>query len=222
MTTPFHTKKCLLIFIGIGFVLVLLSLITWRVARQLSLSRPPVWNGIEVGKTALSTAITLLGTPAETRTIKQYDLFRFADNKSWQVELWVNKSDAAQTVTGLIRTLVNPQKGEMLSAYVLKYGRPDEVSWSSYCELRTLLWPRQGIAVLANANISNAQWDTLIVSGVFLFEPVQLDEVVSQNFAILSSFGWSSVNLCISPYTDAPDYFPKDPYDWVHMPTPTK
>lgn len=209
-------------------------------------------NLIIPGQTNLRDALAILGSPDSTEDTsyhptrlfdnvferaRGYSVYIFANRQGWDyTELWVQRRGFNQIVVAILRNLPenvrDPSNNPSLNDFVIAYGRPDEVLWSSYCFFRYLIWSNEGVAVNAGSHLliteGGAQqflsWNEIPVATVFLFEPMDLKEIID-----ITKWPWpnngaawnpsdveqSPVNICKS------DHDPKDPFDWNSLPTPT-
>lgn len=213
---------------------------------QSTLYPVPLLNQIVPGKTALEEALTILGNPNSvedslshpTRMINDiFDLrpdlkvYIFQNTQGWWwTELWVQNKDEKQIVIAVLRIGQLAPKPEKLhlDIFATEYGRPDEVTWTPFCNLRYLIWSQNGVAVnaetpklvLDNGIRRSSRWNELIIAEIFLFEPMELVKII--NFRSWpwpsNGAGWSFEKMCAG---DVLDNLPKDPFDWENIPTPS-
>jgi hypothetical protein len=189
------------------------------------LSAAPSWNGIIPGQTTLGQAYAILGKPDRTVLGDQYgvDIYQKREELGWEyVELWYEHRENAAIIVGVFRAIAYPIGGKVptLDEIVIQYGRPEEVSWSNSCRSRFLLWASEGIASVAYAEVDLFDWNELHIGSILLFEPMSTRQFMRMKWSLpLFASQYADHNTCIG---DAPDTLPEDPYDWAHMPTPSK
>lgn len=220
------------IWLGVGLVFGLIGLILfWYLVRWLTLGDAPRWNNLEVGQTSVGDVISILGMPTEITTVKvgdveKYKIYIYKEHPEFQwqrVEIWIDILNATESLVGIIQKYpydYGTNGTQTLDQYVIRYGQPDKVTWSVYCGLRTLIWARHGVQILAVGDAPNSDWADIPVSSVMFFEPVLIEQFMTAPWPRISIFGYADANMCVAPYIDSPDSFPEDPYDWANMPRP--
>lgn len=202
-------------------------------------------NQIIPGQTNLRDALTILGEPDSvedpsyhpTRLVENifkrlpdYKVYIFLDAQGWRyTELWLQKMGLNQVVVAVLRFLPIEKLGDanrpFLDDFVIAYGHPDEVLWSSYCFSRYLIWSNEGVAVDAASGPfifeqgirRSLSWSERGIKTVFLFEPMDIKDIIdiSQWPWPNNGTGWNLSSMCKD------DHDPKDPFDWKSLPTPS-
>jgi hypothetical protein len=202
-----------------------------RQIEDIVLSPPPTWEGITPGFTTGQGATELLGRPSQVEERIGYQIYRYAPRRGWNyqlVEVWLEERNEELIVSAIFRThplnveLIMDADVGTLDELVVEYGRPHLVKWGSFCRVRYLFWPNQGILAEANASVSIFDWNELRLEQVLIFEPMSLDQVIDKPWPWPSDYiymGWTDHNPCTREVTDAPDTLPEDPYNWENMPT---
>ncbi len=218
---------CLILIFG-GWYLEIL-----RVPR---LSEPLSWYGITPGRTTLSESLDLLGEPSKIEIRDKYLVHYYNDKTLWGwevVELWSLVEDKKFIIESIYLFFPNysTSLGESthfshLIDLVLVFGRPEKVTWSSGCRTRTLTWPMKGVMVVADANVKLKDWSEIGVGEMVISYPMGVREFLktARQWPWPMGAGIVDENMCASTEdnTRFPDRYPEDPYDWEHMPTPTK
>jgi hypothetical protein len=202
-------------------------------------------NKIVPGYTELQEALTILGEPNSIEDATSHPT-RMRDNifdlrpdlqvyiyqniqNWWWTELWVQKQNDIYVVLAILRFGQLAPKSERLylDTFVAPYGRPDEVTWTPFCNSRYLIWAKNGVAVsvdtprlvFENGIRRPSRWDELTITEVLLFEPTDINNILNIQYWPWpnNGAGWSLDKMCSG---DVLDTLPKDPFDWEHIPTP--
>ena len=209
-------------------------------------SGAPTWNGITPGETTLTQLIFQMGVPKEVQTQDNYIRFAYYGDpfkpeyiKGWGfIDVLLMVRNGNIVVVSISRTSQQiwppfyPSLAEetSLSRLVLENGRPDIVAWSSVPGFRYLMWARKGIAVISDYAGPRKDWSENGAVEILLFEPADINNILIYNsegyFDIPPNFPCATLmSLDQFPWEGPPrgsrDSFPKDPYDWEHMPTPS-
>jgi len=184
---------------------------------------PPTWRRITPGQTQIGEVHGLLGEADEIKRRGNYIVYIFdrLPDLEWEhAEIFVKSGE------GIVRaillegrswtTISSTEQSLVLKDMILAYGKPDAVLWSESRLWRCLIWSRYGITATASAWTSEFDWNNNPIGSVVYFEPIQKWRILfSEDWGKCSFWNW---------YYDPPegprDRFPRDPYDWEHMPTP--
>lgn len=185
------------------------------------------WRRIIPGETTAQQALCILGIPDEEDTRDDYQILRYINHQEWGwqiVEIWSSRDSNGKVVGIFLKdSFLTSETGTSLNTLVSQFGRPNKVTWSMIPLMRFLIWSDEGIAVLADANITDYSRGEFEVVYILYFEPMELETFLQNAHELpwpyIGSF--SEVNLFTFQTTDAPDILPEDPYDWERIPTPS-
>lgn len=223
------TLRNLLMGIALGAVLLCIGFLLWyyEIVPSVVVSKTsPSWHNIIAGQTALDEALVALGVPdgVEARFGNEVYHYDNRQNLGWQrIELWIEQRGNQRIVLGILRDWpFEDAEIQSLDQLVIMYGQPDKVTWANYCGARYLIWARHGVAALASGSVRRFEWNELHVLNILIFKPMGVRRFLKSTWPWPQyGAGFANENICVQPYTDAPDTLPEDPYDWEHMPTPS-
>ena len=216
--------------------LVVISSAAWYIVGCCALSgcdgeeHPSSWRGITPGQTTLEEAETLLGAPDFTEKRQGYQVYGYEGRAElgWHnVELWAAEREGQEVLIGVLRVDQYLDEGtdrysladiQNLEQLVTPYGRPEQVTWSNYCQARHLVWAQNGIASTVDSHADPPEWSNFFVQAVLIFEPMSVRQFMRTRWP-WPQYGpvWSHQNPCDE--TDVLDALPEDPYDWEHVPS---
>lgn len=189
---------------------------------------PPSWMGIEPGHTHVSEVLTVLEQPDEIKKQGKYLIYVYQERSlppeaaEWfTIEVVIEEEGGTVKALNFCDRFVRFGSPSTLPQYlgqlVALYQKPEAVKWGAF-KGRYLIWADSGVSAAAEANTNWFDWNTNPVSEIMLFEPMSLRRFWRTYKFLPLCGGWNPVNLYSGG--DAPDLFPRDPYDWDHMPTP--
>ncbi len=193
------------------------------------------WRGITIGRSHLFDLEELYGVRA-TRVQISYFAGTFAD--LYGITLTDSASIARKLALGFqacivdgkiaalaIRLVSDAQLSDYLEPWIIRFGAPEIISWSvgvgESWRYRTLIWPRQGLALYVDRGDLSPQG--AFVTDVIFFPPAQSKEDL---------LGWPYAQLQTTPLIglEGEDSGPLNPFDFAGMlatataqslPTPT-
>jgi hypothetical protein len=203
---------------------IIASIIYWWPQR----SGAPTWHGIIPGKTTTIQVIDKLGLPDEYESNDECTKLHYSGRQieGWSVfDIFVRGKDRKGLVVGIylliptlerVRDQAELTRSQNLGLFVSKYGKPEEVMFSSLGYFRFLIWATDGMMIRAAAQTPLRDFDTLYVSTIFMFEP-------QETHAFLSNIPCSSLMFFteipgFGPASDSDrDPLPEDPYRWEEL-----
>lgn len=236
------------------FALVLLSILAisliwigYNKMHTSSINPAPTWKNITPGLTTIRDAALILGPANQVEnnsshptrafaeffdTSPEYQVYIYKERiNDWKhVELWTKKNHDTEYVVAILLTLreIEPKQPIFLDSFVNEYGRPDEVTWTSFPNSRYIIWSRSGVAVSAEADLATRKngvlmqlsWNEISVNEILYFEPMVLSQLMKTVWPWPNNgAGWSSGNLYPAGQVDFAGDIPKDPYDWSEVPS---
>lgn len=197
----------------------------------------PSWKNITPGKTSLDEIVSMYGNPDEIKHGNGITNLIYRNHSSFKprtrVDIIIAKKNSSYVVKAVFGDSLFwgfPQERYIpsndfvnLEQIIIRYGKPSKVTWAPQNLMRYLMWPEQGIAVIAEPKYKpTLTWREIEVNGIIVFEPMNL------NRYICSTYHWASVSNFIFPSFKMPpqipdmrDIFPEDPYDWDNIPAPS-
>lgn len=196
---------------------------------------PPEWHGIQIGRTTIHGAISLIGEPDKIVTRGSYQVYqyKYEPELNWAfVELWIESSDPSEQIAAVLRIIPSirtqriadetPDLTELVSAY----GKPDSVTWSDWDGERYLIWARYGIAARVPTPVSIEatridRENAAVAVDILLFEPMGVRKLGRVRWPWPEQatdggpVGWTS----IKPIYLYDDKEPRDPFDWTGIET---
>ena len=184
------------------------------------------WGGIQPGVTKLSQALATMNEPDEIREDGEFTVYRYEYDQPvyGHIELWMLTEEIPDaTIVAIWRTIpyigLVAQEPDDVLPLIWEYGRPDFVGWGVVRYNRFLIWATRGIVVEVSAGVDFFSWQELGYYYVLIFKPMTVEEFFATSWPWpLVEGGFPQENLY--PNGDRPDIYPRDPYDWEHLPTP--
>jgi len=186
----------------------------------------PSWRGLQPGVTTIEQALKIMNEPDEIVDVGEFTIYRFdRDQPAWNLlELWSKTEEGLdspilaiyRTIPGMGMTALEPSD---ILPLIWEYGNPNFVGWGDIQFIRFFIWSNRGVVVDVSARLDLFGWRELGYGRIWIFEPMSLEEFFATPWPLpIPGVGFPRENQY--PDGDRPDVYPRDPYDWEHVPTP--
>ncbi len=228
-------KKRQLVFLTLLIFVLIIMVYCIRASNINSIYTPTEWRGLVPGKTIKQNILEILGEPEKNSIVvvesHMLELMIYEnrpnDFNGWRVvRLFLENRDSETVLIGVSLkwatqdTMGTPQTDiRFLYQLILTYGKPEKVKWfNGVGSARVMIWASRGVAVVADAAVSQRAWDELFVYEILIFEPMTTEQFLATGWARLT-IQWADRRYgATNIMMDAP--YEEDPYDWSNMPQP--